>query len=330
MKKILVITDNLPDQINGVVTTYKNLTKVALENGYEISYIDPTNFLYINCPGYTEIKLALPVNIGKLIASIDPDYYHIATEGPIGLAARAYLTSHGIKYNTSYHTRFPELLKTLLHIPLWLSWRYIRWFHKHSGRCLTTTKSVVNELKSQGIDNVVCWTRGVDTSLFNPQPRLPKSYKTLLCVSRVSCEKNLEDFCKLQIPGTKKILVGGGPHLSYLQQHYSYVEFVGMKTGSELASYYQQADVFVFPSRWDTFGIVMLEAIACGTPIAAYPCNGPLDVVECGVNGYLDENLHLAVQDCFSLNKAHIYLSSRRWTWQSCWDIFHQNLVEPT
>jgi len=330
MKKILVITDNLPDQINGVVTTYKNLTKVALENGYEISYIDPTNFLYINCPGYTEIKLALPVNIGKLIASIDPDYYHIATEGPIGLAARAYLTSHGIKYNTSYHTRFPELLKTLLHIPLWLSWRYIRWFHKHSGRCLTTTKSVVNELKSQGIDNVVCWTRGVDTSLFNPQPRLPKSYKTLLCVSRVSCEKNLEDFCKLQIPGTKKILVGGGPHLSYLQQHYSDVEFVGMKTGSELASYYQQADVFVFPSRWDTFGIVMLEAIACGTPIAAYPCNGPLDVVECGVNGYLDENLHLAVQDCFSLNKAHIYLSSRRWTWQSCWDIFHQNLVEPT
>ena len=330
MKKILVITDNLPDQINGVVTTYKNLTKVALENGYEISYIDPTNFLYINCPGYTEIKLALPVNIGKLIASIDADYYHIATEGPIGLAARAYLTSHGIKYNTSYHTRFPELLKTLLHIPLWLSWRYIRWFHKHSGRCLTTTKSVVNELKSQGIDNVVCWTRGVDTSLFNPQPRLPKSYKTLLCVSRVSCEKNLEDFCKLQIPGTKKILVGGGPHLSYLQQHYSDVEFVGMKTGSELASYYQQADVFVFPSRWDTFGIVMLEAIACGTPIAAYPCNGPLDVVECGVNGYLDENLHLAVQDCFSLNKAHIYLSSRRWTWQSCWDIFHQNLVEPT
>ena len=330
MKKILVITDNLPDQINGVVTTYKNLAKIALENGYEISYIDPTNFFYINCPGYTEIKLALPFNIGKLIASINADYYHIATEGPIGLAARAYLTSHDIKYNTSYHTRFPEAVKTLLHVPLELTWRYIRWFHKHSGRCLTTTQSVASELKSQGINNVVCWTRGVDTRLFNPQPRLAKPYKTLVCVSRVSREKNLEDFCKLQIPGTKKILVGGGPHLAYLQQHYSDVEFVGMKTGSELASYYQQADVFVFPSRWDTFGIVMLEALACGTPIAAYPCNGPLDVVECGVNGYLNENLHLAVEGCFSLNKAHIYLSSRRWTWQNCWNIFHQNLVEPT
>ena len=330
MKKILVITDNLPDQINGVVTTYKNLANIALENGYKLVFIDPTNFLHINCPGYSEIKLALPFNIGKLIANTDASYYHIATEGPIGLAARQYFTKHNIRYNTSYHTRFPEALKTFLNIPEQLTWRYIRWFHKHTGRCLTTTQSVVNELKSQGIDNVVCWTRGVDRELFNPQPRNPKSYKTLLCVSRVSCEKNLEDFCSLQIPGTKKILVGGGPHLSYLQQHYQDVEFVGMKTGSELASYYQQADVFVFPSRWDTFGIVMLEAIACGTPIAAYPCNGPLDVVECGVNGYLNENLHLAVEGCFSLNKAKVYLTSTKWTWQSCWDIFHQNLVEPT
>ena len=330
MKKILVITDNLPDQINGVVTTYKNLANTALENGYKLVFIDPTNFLHINCPGYSEIKLALPFNIGKLIASTDADYYHIATEGPLGLAARQHFTKHNIKYNTSYHTRFPEGLHTLLGIPPNLTWRYIRWFHKHSGRCLTTTQSVASELKSRGIDNVVTWTRGVDRELFNPQPRNYKSHKTLLCVSRVSREKNLEDFCSLQIPDTKKILVGDGPHLSYLQQHYSDVEFVGMKTGSELASYYQQADVFVFPSRWDTFGIVMLEAIACGTPIAAYPCNGPLDVVECGVNGYLNENLHLAVQDCFSLNKAYIYLSSRRWTWQSCWDIFHQNLVEPT
>ena len=330
MKKIVVITDNLPDQINGVVTTYKNLAKVALENGYEISYIDPTNFYHISCPGYNEIKLALPLNIDKLITSKNADYYHIATEGPIGLAARQYFTKYNIKYNTSYHTRFPEAVKTLLHIPVELTWRYIRWFHKHSGRCLTTTQTVASELKSHGINNVVTWTRGVDTTLFNPKPQNPKPQKTLLCVSRVSREKNLEDFCKLQVPNTHKILVGSGPHLSYLQQHYSDVEFVGMKTGSELASYYQQADVFVFPSRWDTFGIVMLEALACGIPIAAYPCNGPLDVVKCGLNGYLSETLELAIEKCFSLDKARVYLSSRIWTWQSCWDIFHQNLVEPT
>ena len=330
MKKILVITDNLPDQINGVVTTYKNLANTALENGYKLVFIDPINFLHINCPGYSEIKLALPFNIGKLIASTDANYYHIATEGPLGLAARQYFTKHNIRYNTSYHTRFPEALKTFLNIPEQLTWRYIRWFHKHTGRCLTTTQTIASELKSQGINNVVCWTRGVDTKLFNPQPRLAKPYKTLLCVSRVSPEKNLEDFCSLQVPNTRKVLVGSGPHLSYLQQHYSDVEFVGMKTGSELASYYQQADVFVFPSRWDTFGIVMIEALACGVPIAAYPCNGPLDVVEVGINGYLDQDLNLAVKRCFSLNKANIYLSSRRWTWQGCWDIFHQNLVEPT
>jgi len=330
MKKILVITDNLPDQINGVVTTYKNLANTALENSYRLVFIDPTNFLHINCPGYSEIKLALPFNIGKLIASTDANYYHIATEGPLGLAARQYFTKHNIRYNTSYHTRFPEALKTFLNIPEQLTWRYIRWFHKHTGRCLTTTQTIASELKSQGINNVVCWTRGVDTKLFNPQPRLAKPYKTLLCVSRVSPEKNLEDFCSLQVPNTRKVLVGSGPHLSYLQQHYQDVEFVGMKTGSELASYYQQADVFVFPSRWDTFGIVMIEALACGVPIAAYPCNGPLDVVEVGINGYLDQDLNLAVKRCFSLNKANIYLSSRRWTWQGCWDIFHQNLVEPT
>jgi len=330
VKKILVITDNLQDQINGVVTTYKNLAKTALCDNYLISYCDPSRFYYIDCPGYKEVKLALPYKMAKTISSSNADYYHIATEGPLGLSARAYLTSHGIKYNTSYHTRFPEGLHTLLGIPPNLTWRYIRWFHKHSGRCLTTTQSVASELKSRGIDNVVTWTRGVDRELFNPQPRNTKSYKTLLCVSRVSKEKSLEYFCELNIPNTKKILVGDGPHLSYLQQHYQDVEFVGMKVGQELASYYQQADVFVFPSRWDTFGIVMLEAIACGTPIAAYPCNGPLDIVEPNINGYLSNDLAKAVEQCFTLNKAKVYLSSTKWTWQNCWDIFQQNLVEPT
>lgn len=329
MKKILIITDNLQDQVNGVVTTYQNLAKAALSSGYIIDYLDPSRFYHVNCPGYPEVKLALPTNMAQAISSSHANYYHIATEGPLGLSARAYLTSRGIRYNTSYHTRFPEGLRTLLGIPEWLTWRYIRWFHKHSGRCLTTTKSVASELEAKGINNVVMWTRGVDCELFNPQPRTAKPYKTLLCVSRVSKEKSLEDFCNLQIAGTKKVLVGDGPHLSYLRGRYSDVEFAGMRRGRELAEYYQQADVFVFPSRWDTFGIVMLEAIACGTPIAAYPCNGPLDVVESGTNGYLSEDLSLAVSQCFSLSKAKVYLSSTKWTWQRCWEIFRDNLVEP-
>jgi glycosyltransferase involved in cell wall biosynthesis len=268
--------------------------------------------------------------MAKTISSSGANYYHIATEGPLGLSARAYLTSRGIKYNTSYHTRFPEGLRTILGIPESLTWRYIRWFHKHSGRCLATTQSVAQELEQQGITGVVTWTRGVDQTLFNPQPRTTKPYKTLLCVSRVSKEKSLERFCELQIPGTRKVLVGSGPHLNYLQNQYGDVDFVGMKHGQELANYYQQADVFVFPSRWDTFGIVMLEAIACGTPIAAYPCNGPLDVVEPGTNGYLAEDLSRAVEQCFSLNKARVYMTSTKWTWQRCWEIFRDNLVEPT
>jgi len=329
MKKILVITDNLPDQVNGVVTTYRNLAKVAHSDGYTIEFIDPTKFPHISCPGYPEVKLALPWRMAKHLELAGPSYYHIATEGPLGLAARAYLTSRGIRYNTSYHTRFPEGLHTLLGIPEWLTWRYIRWFHKHSGRCLATTKSVVSELIARGISGAVSWTRGVDCELFNPQPRAAKPRKTLLCVSRVSREKNLERFCELEIPNTHKILVGSGPHLDRLKKHYPTVEYAGMRHGVELAEYYQNADVFVFPSTWDTFGLVMLEAIACGTPVAAYPVNGPLDVVECGVTGILDKNLAQAVHQCLHLDRDLVYLGSKHWTWQKCWEIFHENLVEP-
>lgn len=329
MKKILVVTDNIPDQINGVVTTYKNLQKPALVDGYSIDYLDPSRFGYINCPGYKEVKLALPRGIAQAITTAAADYYHIATEGPVGLFARTYLTKHGIKYNTSYHTRFPEGLYKLLKIPTTLTWQYIRWFHKHSGRCLTTTNTVKHQLEEQGLTNVVTWTRGVDRSIFNPVPQKHKQLTTLLCVSRVSAEKSLEDFCRLQIPNTRKILIGDGPQLSYLRQHYQDVQFTGYKTGHELAEYYQQADVFVFPSRWDTFGIVMLEAMACGTPIAAYPVPGPQDVVNHGITGYLDQDLAKAVLAALQLDRSVVYKNSLHWTWQNCWQIFKHNLVKP-
>lgn len=329
MKKILVITDNLPDQINGVVTTYKNLEACAVLDDYSIIYISPRQFGYVNCPGYPEVKLAFPRKMAKTLEEIPADYYHIATEGPVGLWSRAYLTKHGINYNTSYHTRFPEGLHKLLGIPEWLTWRYIRWFHKHSGRCLTTTQTVKRELEQHELNNVVAWTRGVDREIFNPQPLKHRQLTTLLCVSRVSAEKSLEDFCRLQIPNTRKILVGDGPQLNYLKQHYQDVIFTGYKTGHDLAEYYQQADVFVFPSSWDTFGIVMLEAIACGTPIAAYPVPGPQDVVEQGINGCLDWDLTTAVYAALTLDRNLVYRSSLPWTWQNCWEIFRDNLVRP-
>lgn len=329
MKKILVITDNLPDQINGVVTTYKNLEACAVLDDYSIVYLNPIQFGYVNCPGYPEVKLALPRKMAQAIEAIGADYYHIATEGPVGLWARAYLTRSGIKYNTSYHTRFPEGLHKLLGIPEWLTWRYIRWFHKHSGRCLTTTNTVKQQLELHGLSNVVTWTRGVDRNIFVPQPQKHKQLTTLLCVSRVSREKSLEDFCRLEIPNTRKILVGDGPQLKYLQEHYPDVIYTGYKTGHELAEYYQQADVFVFPSRWDTFGIVMLEAIACGTPIAAYPVPGPQDVVNHGVTGYLDQDLTVATLAALQLDRDVVYKSSLDWTWQNCWQIFKHNLVKP-
>jgi glycosyltransferase involved in cell wall biosynthesis len=329
VKKILVITDNLPDQINGVVTTYKNLEACAVLDDYSIVYLSPIQFGYVNCPGYPEVKLALPRKMAQAIEAIPADYYHIATEGPVGLWARAYLTRRGIKYNTSYHTRFPEGLHKLLGVPPWLTWRYIRWFHKHSGRCLTTTNTVKQQLELHGLNNVVTWTRGVDREIFFPVAQKHKQLITLLCVSRVSVEKSLEDFCKLDIPNTRKILVGDGPQLGYLQKHYPGVLYTGYKTGHELAEYYQQADVFVFPSRWDTFGIVMLEAMACGTPIAAYPVPGPQDVVNHGVTGYLDQDLTVATLAALQLDRSIVYKNSLDWTWQNCWQIFKHNLVRP-
>lgn len=327
MKKILIITDNLADQINGVVTTYKNLEACAILDNYNVVYITPRDFRYVDCPGYPEVKLALAKNMAQAITSLAPDYIHIATEGPIGLRARIYLTNSGIPYNTSYHTRFPEGLHKLLKIPPWLTWQYIRWFHKHSGRCLTTTATVKRELELHGLNNVVVWTRGVDRSIFNPKPYQSNPIKTLLCVSRVSAEKSLADFCRLEIPNTRKILVGDGPQLNYLKQHYPDVEFPGYKTGHQLAEYYQLADVFVFPSTWDTFGLVMLEAMACGTPVAAYPVPGPQDVVDHGITGYLDADLKAAVLGALQLDRNVVYTGSLRWTWSECWNIFKQNLV---
>jgi len=328
MKTILIITDNLKDQINGVVTTYKNIEACATRDGYNIVVLDPGWFSYIDCPGYNEVKIAYPRNMGKKIKEISPDYIHIATEGTLGLWARAYLSLADIPHNTAYHTKFPEGLKKLFGIPESLTWRFVRWFHKHSGKVLTTTDSMVKELQAHGFDGeVISWTRGVDRAIFTPDLREKTTAKYLLCVARVSKEKNLEDFFEMDYPGYQKIMVGDGPMLDTYKKKYPNVHFTGFKTGIELARYYANAEVFVFPSKWETFGIVMIEAMACGTPVAAYPCQGPEDVIEQGVTGVMKESLADAVTACLQLNRDSVHKGSQRWTWDRAWEIFRDNLL---
>jgi glycosyltransferase involved in cell wall biosynthesis len=268
--------------------------------------------------------------MGQKIKEIRPDYIHIATEGPLGVWARKYLSKHRIRHNTAYHTKFPEGLKKLFGIPEKFTWTFVRWFHKHSGKVLTTTESMVKELKSHGFGGeVIPWTRGVDRNIFHPAHRgeTVAGRPILLCVSRVSKEKSLEDFFELDYPGATKIMVGDGPMLETYKKAYPDVIFTGFKTGTALAEYYANADVFVFPSQWETFGIVMIEAMACGTPVAAFPCQGPEDVIDEGVTGCMNDNLKQAVNDALMLNRQLVWEASGRWSWEQAWAIFRDNLV---
>jgi glycosyltransferase involved in cell wall biosynthesis len=205
----------------------------------------------------------------------------------------------------------------------------VRWFHKHSGKVLTTTDSMVDELRAHGFDGeIVSWTRGVDRDIFHPAHRVETVSRYLLCVSRVSKEKNLEKFFELDYPGYLKVMVGDGPMLETYRKQYPDVHFAGYKTGEDLARYYANAEVFVFPSQWETFGLVMIEAMACGTPVAAFPVQGPLDVVDEGVTGCLNSDLKQAVKDALMLDRSQVWHGSARWSWQRAWEIFRDNLVD--
>jgi glycosyltransferase involved in cell wall biosynthesis len=329
-KKILIITDNLRDQVNGVVTTFKNIESLASSDGYDIVYIDPRQFRYCDCPGYPDVKLSWPWGIGKKIEKVDADYIHIATEGPLGFAARCYLDFKGQRYNTSYHTKFPEFLKELYNIPTSITYWYVRWFHKHSGKVLTTTQTMVDDLRSHGFEgDVISWTRGVNRNIFQSSLRKEKltGRPILLSVGRVSKEKGLDDFCNLDYPGATKVVVGDGPYKEELEARYPEVCFAGAKFGTELAEYYASADVFVFTSRTDTFGIVIIESLACGTPVAAYPVPGPIDILDLGITGHMSDDLKDSIDLCLTYSRERVEHASQKWTWDICWEIFKNNLV---
>jgi glycosyltransferase involved in cell wall biosynthesis len=332
-KKILIVTDNLPDQINGVVTTFRNIETRAFLDGYSILYLDPRQFLYINSPGYPEVKLSLPWKIGKKIEAMAPDYIHIATEGPIGLCARLYLDKRGFSYNTSYHTKFPEFLNTIYGIPTEWTYTYMRWFHKHSGRVLTTTQTMVDDLRAHGFrGDIKSWTRGVDRANLKPTKIYShSSYLHLkpivLYVGRVSKEKGLDDLCKLQDDFSIEI-VGNGPYKDELSKKYTKVKFLGYQTGSELANSYSRADVFCFPSQTDTFGIVIIESLSLGTPVAAYPVQGPIDILEQGVTGHMSWDLDKSIRIASHYSRDRVAEASKKWSWDTCWRIFKENLID--
>lgn len=330
---ICIVTDAWHPQVNGVVRTLDNLRAELECSGHSVSMLTPRLFRTIPCPTYPEIRLSLNARYraGKLLANLDPDAIHIATEGPLGWAARRWCIRNNMAFTTAYHTAFPEYIAARTPLPARWLYPLFRRFHQPSAGVLVATDTVRAQLKNQGFKNIVPWTRGVDTSLFKPGIRsaIPPEIADLrgplqLYVGRVAVEKNIEAFLNSSVPGTK-IVVGDGPALARLKDQHPEVRFLGAKFGEDLAALYAAADVFVFPSRTDTFGLVMIEALAAGTPVAAYPVQGPLDVVGadgCGPFDHwtkpvaaLDEDLNTAIARALGLSGSDCTAFARNYDW---------------
>ena len=326
-KKIVIITDAWYPQVNGVVTTYTNIIQNIDRDIYEVEVIEPSQFKRIPFPFYREIQLSFCTRsqMRTILQELNPVHrYHIATEGPLGVAAKRVLEEWGMGYTTAYHTKFPDYLKKMFFFPKRLTQRYINWFHKKSRFVFVPSESVAYENPDW---HTKILGKGYNT-VFKPITKKANEIKTLLYVGRVSKEKNIEDFCSIYIPGTHKVVVGNGPEKKRLKKIYPDVEFVGYKFGKDLAEYYQDADVFVFPSKTDTFGIVVLEAMACGTPAAAYPVTGPKDQIINGLNGYTSHSLSNAVLQCFALDNQAVYNTVKDVSWKRAADRFIQAIEE--
>lgn len=320
---VLVVTDAWHPQTNGVVTTLEHVIAGARERGHQVEVLDASGFRTLGLPGYREIRVAInPFSVGRRIRDLAPTAVHIATEGPLGLAARRFLVKRGLPFTTSLHTKFPEYLRARIGLPLSLGYRFLRWFHRPAGSTLVTTARQQEELAAWGLEHLQVWGRGVDTYSFRPRPR-DFDGPLLLYVGRVAVEKNLEAFLRVEGPG-RKVVVGDGPQRAALERRYPDVTFTGYCYGEELAQWYARADVFVFPSLTDTFGLVMLEAMACGTPVAAYPVTGPVDLVTDGVTGALDDDLGVAIERALLADRA----ACREFAEQQGWDRVVQRFLD--
>jgi 1,2-diacylglycerol 3-alpha-glucosyltransferase/glucuronosyltransferase len=328
--RIALATDAWRPQTNGVVTTLTRTLEGVEREGHVALTVQPSEFRTVPCPTYPEIRLALfpGARLKRMLQEFGPDAVHIATEGPLGQAARRWCLTEGMPFTTSYHTQFPQYIRARFPIPERWSYAFLRRFHGAARRVMVATEHIRRDLERNGFRNLATWTRGVDLELFRPGDRefLPGVRPILLYAGRVAVEKNLEAFLGLELPGTKYV-IGGGPALEELRAHFPAVFFTGYKYGEELARHIASADVFVFPSRTDTFGLVLLEAMACGVPVAAFPVVGPIDVVHQGVSGYLHEDLATAVRGALEIDREACRRHALGFTWERATAQFLDNLA---
>src|ERR1700716_839942 len=327
--RILVATDAWHPQVNGVVRTLIMMAEAARTFGVDVSFLTPLSFRTVATPSYPDVRLALPypAKIARLIADARPDSIHIATEGPIGLLARRYCRQHRLPFTTSFHTRFPEYISARLPIPESWIWAALRAFHGPSQAVMAATPALAAELRSRGFRNVVLWPRGVDAGLFHPRPvdlGLPRP--VFLCVGRVAVEKNLEAFLDLDLPGTK-VIVGDGPALMALAGNYLQAVFLGARQGDALAEAYAAADVFVFPRKTDTFGLVLLEALASGLPVGAFPVTGPRDVIGTEPVGVLNDDLQAACLSALTISPQACLAFAGKHGWEASARAFVENIT---
>jgi len=323
--RILIVTDAWHPQINGVVRTLERLAENLPAFGAEAVFLTPQQFRTFPLPSYPDIRIALagPQTIAEAIAAARPDHVHIATEGPLGLLARRACLRLGLVFTTSYHTRFPEYVRARIPFPLDWTYGFLRRFHNAGAGTLVATQSLADELAARGFERLKMWARGVDTLLFTPERRrdigLPRPI--FVSVGRVAVEKNLPAFLDLDLPGSK-VVIGDGPELASLRTRYPDAHFLGSRTGIELAELYASSDVFVFPSRTDTFGNVILEALASGVPVAAYPVMGPVDIFADRRGGVLSDNLGEAAIAALTTPRADARAKALTYSWASCAAIF--------
>ena len=334
MQKILFVTDCYEPSINGVVTTLKNIKKEAEKDGYEVLVVEPRLFRNFSSVMYPDVKISIPFGFTKIVDDYKPDFIHIATEGVLGITALRYCAKHNYNFTTAFHTKWGEFMHSILGIPVNWTNAWLRRFHKNKI-VFCTSESMIEYLTNNKIGGkLVSWSRGVDTEIFGP-PRLIKSQsnvfikpRNLLTVNRISKEKNLDAFCQLSNFLYNLTVVGDGPYLNTLKKKYPKVKFTGALTGKELADAYREADCFVFPSKNDTFGVVIIEAQMLGTPVAAYPVTGPKDIIVEGINGITHPNLEIAVKRALVLDRNEVFrYTYDNYSWKHVWKTFEENMV---